>query len=111
MPYYWTPYPYPHYYWAQYGPQYAPVAPYSGPKVSYVTPGVRSDAEIGTDVVNALRNDTWVDSSNIAVAVNNGVVTLTGTVPNLFQKRQAGDDAWDVPGVVDVQNNLIITGS
>jgi hypothetical protein len=125
MPYYWTPYPYPHYYWAQYGPQYAPVAPYSGPQGSYyapvtpswsqqgsyATPGVRSDAEIGTDVVNAMRNDTWVDSSNIAVAVNNGVVTLTGTVPNLFQKRQAGDDAWDVPGVVDVQNNLITTGS
>ena len=34
MPYYWTPYPYPHYYWAQYGPQYAPVAPYSAPQGS-----------------------------------------------------------------------------
>lgn len=97
MSYYWTPYPYPHYYWAQYGPYYAPVT--------------RSDAEIGTDAVNAIRNDTWVDSDNINVAVNNGVVTLTGTVPNLFQKRQAGDDAWDVPGVVDVHNNLVITGS
>ncbi|CCF86299.1 BON domain-containing protein [Nitrolancea hollandica] len=97
MPYYWTPYPYPHYYWAPFGPSYVPVT--------------RSDAGIGTDVVNALRNDTWIDSNSINVSVDNGVVTLTGTVPNLFQKRQAGDDAWDVPGVMDVNNNLVITGS
>jgi osmotically-inducible protein OsmY len=95
MPYYWTRYPYPHYYWARYGPYFKPIT--------------RSDAEIGTDVVNALRGDPWVDASNIEVAVDNGAVILKGTVPNLFQKRQAGDDTWDVPGVVDLHNDLVIT--
>ncbi len=95
MPYYWTRYPYPHYYWASHGP--------------YVRPVTRSNAEICSDVINALRSDPWIDAANINVAVDNGAVTLTGSVPNLFQKRQAGDDAWDVPGVADVHNDLVIT--
>ena len=57
---------------------------------------------------NQILNDTWVDSTNILIDVHQGVVTLTGTVPSLFQKRMAGDDAWDSPGVVDVHNDLSI---
>lgn len=39
-------------------------------------------------------------------AVKNGVVTLSGTVPNHGQKQSAEDDAWAVPGVVDVVDAL-----
>ena len=53
--------------------------------------------------------DRRVDSTQVDVTVHDGVVTLTGTVPSLMEKRAAGDDAWDTPGVVDVHNDLITT--
>jgi osmotically-inducible protein OsmY len=49
-----------------------------------------------------------VDSTQVDVTVHDGVVTLTGTVPSLMEKRAAGDDAWDTSGVVDVHNDLTI---
>lgn len=96
MPYYWTSYPYPHYRY---------YTPYYGP---YAHQATRSDADIAADVNNRILNDTWVNSTNVLVNVHNGVVTLTGTVPSLFEKRMAGDDAWDTPGVVDVHNDLMV---
>ena len=42
------------------------------------------------------------------VAVQHGVVTLTGQVDSAMEKRAAGDDAWETPGVLDVQNDLVI---
>jgi osmotically-inducible protein OsmY len=60
------------------------------------------------DIVNALGWDSWVDGNTINVEVVEGVVTLTGTVKTSTEKRAAGDDAWDIPGVLDVQNQLQI---
>ncbi|CCF85691.1 BON domain-containing protein [Nitrolancea hollandica] len=97
MPYYWTTYPYPHYRY---------YAPYFGPPQPH--PITRSDADLAADVNNRLVSDTWVDATNIRINIHRGVVTLTGTVPSLFQKRMAGDDAWDTPGVIDVRNDLRI---
>lgn len=67
-------------------------------------------AEVSTREFAALPLIAWIDSSSINVSVDSGLVTLTGTVANLFQKRQADDDAWDIPGVLGGNNNLIITG-
>ena len=50
-----------------------------------------------------------MDANRIQVEVNQGVVTLTGNVPSIFEKRAAGDDAWDTPDVVDVHDDLVIT--
>jgi osmotically-inducible protein OsmY len=94
MPYYWTPYPYPHYYWASYGP--------------YLDQVIRSDAEVRDDIKNRMLYDPWVDSTLVDVTVHRGVVTLTGTVSSLIEKRAAGDDAWDTPGVIDVHNDLVV---
>jgi osmotically-inducible protein OsmY len=96
MPYYWTDYPYPHHRY---------YAPYDGP---FYTQASRSDADITVDVNNRLLNDPWIDATNIHVIVHSEIVTLTGTVRSLFQKRMAEDDAWDTPGVMDIQNNLMI---
>jgi len=90
---YQTPYPpyayRPYYY---YGPYYGTMQ--------------RSDAEIQEDVKAAMRYDSWVDANQVNVDVNDGVVTLTGTVDSWREKRAAGDDAWDTLGVVDVNNDL-----
>jgi len=68
----------------------------------------RSDEQIRADVERALTEDGWVDGRGIEVTVQGGAVTLRGTVPTADQKRRAGEDAWDVPGVTDVHNLLTI---
>ena len=42
----------------------------------------------------------------LGVAVEGGVVTLTGLVPSLVRQRLAGAVAWRAPGVRDVVNGL-----
>jgi osmotically-inducible protein OsmY len=54
----------------------------------------------------ALTEDSWLDASDIAVDVHDGVVTMAGSVADREAKRRAEDDAYRVIGVVDVQNNL-----
>jgi len=45
---------------------------------------------------------------DVAIEVQDGVVTLTGAVPGLVEKRLAGVLAWWVPGVRDVVNGLAV---
>lgn len=79
---------------------------YAGPYYGTVT---RTDEEIEADIETDLILDTWVDSDQVNVDVDAGIVTLTGTVDSLVEKRSAGDDAWDTLGVIDVNNNLTIS--
>ncbi|MCF8130400.1 MAG: BON domain-containing protein [Deltaproteobacteria bacterium] len=48
-----------------------------------------------------------VDDSLIEVSVQNGAVTLTGTVGSLPEKEKAGAEAW-IAGVSEVINNLAV---
>jgi len=73
-------------------------------------PARRTDEQIKSEVEEALTNDSWLDASGVGVSVQNGIVTLTGTVDSRESKRRAEDLADQVPGVRDVQNNLRIEG-
>jgi osmotically-inducible protein OsmY len=42
--------------------------------------------------------------------VTDRVIVLDGEVETPIVKRVAGEDAWDVPGVVDVSNQLTVSG-
>lgn len=66
----------------------------------------RQDEEIKRDVDTALFYDEAVSSLGINVSVQNGMVTLDGSVNSDLAKRLAGEDAWGVGGVKDVKNNL-----
>ncbi len=68
----------------------------------------RSDDKIEEDVCDRLTQHGQLDASNMDVSVNNGEVTLKGTVPNRQMKRLAEDIAYNVMGVNDVQNQLRI---
>lgn len=81
---------------------------YMGPYGPYPGEVKIDDNVIKSNVETALFYDSWVDSQRVNVDVKDGTVTLTGTVNSSFEKRAAGDDAWEVPGVRDVQNNLQI---
>ncbi|MCL5959090.1 MAG: BON domain-containing protein [Chloroflexi bacterium] len=94
---YWTNYPYPHYHYysSYYGPYYGQTK--------------RDDEDIRNDVQDSLVVDSWVNADEIDVEVESGVVTLTGTVGTKTEKRAAGDNAWDTPGVLDVINDIKVT--
>jgi osmotically-inducible protein OsmY len=67
---------------------------------------MRSDDDIKKDVEDELRWDHDIDATDIAVAVKNGVVTLTGFVRSYMQKHEAERDAKRVAGVVGVANDI-----
>ena len=50
---------------------------------------MRSDSDIKRDVEDELRWDPSIDATDIAVAVKNGVVTLTGFVRSAFIRRRS----------------------
>jgi osmotically-inducible protein OsmY len=67
---------------------------------------MRTDGDIKRDVEEELKYDPDVDSTDIGVAVKNGVVTLTGFVSSYSQKLQAETDAKRVSGVMGVANDI-----
>jgi hypothetical protein len=66
----------------------------------------RADDRIFEDVCQRLTDDPDVDANGITVRVDDGEVTLEGTVPTRAMKRLAEDSIEDLPGVRDVQNRL-----
>jgi hypothetical protein len=66
----------------------------------------RSDDRILEDVCELLSEHPDVDASEITVEVQDGEVTLAGTVADRYQKRAAEDVADEVFGVRDVHNRL-----
>ena len=67
---------------------------------------MRSDSDIKRDVEDELRSDPTVDATDIAVAVKNGVVTLTGFVRNYMDKFGAEAAAKRVADVVGLANDI-----
>ena len=66
----------------------------------------RSDERISDEVHERLTDDSWLDASNVSVAVLAGEVTLSGTVESREAKHRAERIVEDISGVVHVQNNL-----
>jgi osmotically-inducible protein OsmY len=66
----------------------------------------RSDARISEDVCDRLAESPEVDASNIEVKVENGEVTLSGSVAERGEKRRAEDLIENVSGVREVHNHL-----
>ncbi len=67
----------------------------------------QTDAELAELVRDAMAEE-GVDLRGVEIRVMNGVVTLTGTVPDRQDKRMAAEAAYSVPPVIDVNNQLLI---
>jgi osmotically-inducible protein OsmY len=65
-----------------------------------------TDSDIKRDVESELKWDPDIDSSDIGVAVKNGVVTLTGFVRSYSQKYAAEKAVKRVRGVLGVANDI-----
>jgi osmotically-inducible protein OsmY len=71
--------------------------------------GVRkTDTQIHHDVLEELKWDSRVDETEVGVEVDNGVVTLTGTVTSWAKRSAAEEAARRVIGVLDVANDIKI---
>lgn len=66
----------------------------------------KSDQEIQYDVFRELRWDSRVDQTEIGVEVDDGIVTLTGTVDSYAKKLAAREAAHRVLGVLDVADDV-----
>lgn len=70
----------------------------------------RSNERIFEDVCDRLTQHGRIDASDIEVEVEDGEVTLKGTVNDRQTKRMAEKVAESITGVVDVHNRLRISG-
>jgi osmotically-inducible protein OsmY len=61
---------------------------------------MRSDAFIKTDIGNKLIFEPGITSKNIIVNVHNGIVTLSGSVNNYYEKSLAEKAVKNVYDVV-----------
>jgi osmotically-inducible protein OsmY len=69
---------------------------------------MKSDSDIKRDLEAELKWDPDIDATDIAVAVKDGVVTLTGFVRSYTQKWQAERDTKRVSGVTGVANDIVV---
>jgi osmotically-inducible protein OsmY len=67
---------------------------------------MKTDADVRRDVESELRSDPCVDDTRIGVTVSNGVVALTGDVPNDSDRRAADDFVKRVGGAHAVVNGV-----
>ena len=77
------------------------------------TETIPEDEQLTNNVSNMLLWNDSIDSSDIAIKTENGVVTLTGTVNSFWEKTEAEEVAATAVGVVDVINllNINLTGT
>jgi hypothetical protein len=69
--------------------------------------GPSSDQEIEDFISDAL--DVLPGANDVDIRCDSGRATLTGSVAHKRLKRDAGEIAWAIPTVHDVQNNITIT--
>src|SRR5262245_24210187 len=75
-------------------------------EMAIATKQVRTDDDIRDSVLEELKWDPKIASPDVAVAVRDGVVTLTGFVPSYWEKDAAEKAAKRVYGVKAVANDL-----
>lgn len=70
---------------------------------------VRNDKRILERINERLCDNPYIDASDMEIAVEDGVVILTGAVNSREDKRLAEEIAEEITGVKDVENRLHIT--
>lgn len=66
----------------------------------------RSDTRIYEDVCDRLSDDPWIDATDIEVTVQDGRVSLCGTVDERRAKRRSQEIVEAISGVREVDNRL-----
>ncbi|NRT10821.1 BON domain-containing protein [Flavobacterium sp. 14A] len=77
-------------------------------EVKYGTTSAKSDTEIATAAVNALKCDISVPENKVQLQVDNGWVYLNGEVEWDFEKNAAKKAIENLTGVRYVMNNIVL---
>lgn len=67
-----------------------------------------TDDEIQTHLESVIKWNSYMDESGIGISVEDGVVTLKGSVDSYWKKERLDDVARDILGVKDVVNELAV---
>jgi len=67
---------------------------------------MKTDAQIRQDVINELKWQPYLSTSQIGVAVKKGIVTLTGEVESFYKKLKAEEAAKKVAGVKAIAEEI-----
>lgn len=67
-----------------------------------------SDSEIKNTLISILQWDNNISSSDIIINIENGALTLDGSVPAFWQKMRVEEIAADINGVVSVHDRLVV---
>lgn len=67
-----------------------------------------TDKQISQHIEDGWIQDGAIHDQYLKADVTDGVACLTGKLDNLEEKRLAGLIAWWVPGVVDVDNQIVV---
>lgn len=74
--------------------------------ISYPLAETPSDADIRANIIAAFSLNASLDASKLNVSVENGIVTLEGTVDLYWQKIRAEEIAADIIGVSGINNAI-----
>src|SRR5438874_1799843 len=77
------------------------------PAVAQTRQAPTGDGQAKTEIERGIR-DLKLGASRVTVAVQNHVVSLDGTVPSLWLKRQIIDRARKTKGIVEVDSTIDI---
>ena len=69
---------------------------------------IPTDEKMKSNIDNVIRWNSYIDESTIDVFVNDGVVTIEGSVDTHWKKELVEKLLWDITGVVVVLNKLTI---
>lgn len=75
------------------------------------TPTLPTDADIRENILAALNSNLDLSSYKITVSVENGWVTLAGTLDAFWKKLEAETEAFSTRGVVGITNKIAIVPS
>lgn len=65
-----------------------------------------TDEAIAEDIISSMERNRWIEPNELNLTVENGEVTLTGTVATWSAKRAAHEAALYTPGVIMVNDRL-----
>jgi osmotically-inducible protein OsmY len=69
------------------------------------------DREMKSTLVHRLRENPFTQDSSIKVDVTDRTIVLGGEVGSREAEQVAVEDAWETPGVVDVDNELVVSAA
>jgi osmotically-inducible protein OsmY len=69
----------------------------------------RPDNELAEAVQNAIMRDAYAQGGKVEVRASSGEIVLDGEVPTYDVRKAAEHVAWFTPGVINVENLLLVT--